>query len=303
MPRVFPTGHRHRGAGLTVADQPSLERAMILARHFGNTWYVNSAVAGGVAGSGDSWGSSFLTLQAAISAASAYDTILVAPTHAENISAAGSVTVSKALTIVGVGTGRGRPTFTWTATAGTFLVTAANVYIENCVFLGIGIDAVVTMFNVSASDCTMVGNEIEFARTSLVCLLGITITGTVNRFRFYHNNCHGAAAANCTNFVQIAGGGDSHEFVGNMIIGNFTTTLGCINNITTLCSRILIVDNLFVNATASATKVVVMLTGSSGIIANNRVGIGSGAAPFTIGSGHWCGNWSAAAVATDGTLV
>lgn len=304
MPRVFPTGHRHRGAGFTVADIPTMERAIILARQKGNTWYVDSAVPGGVAGSGDSWPSAFLTLQAAINAATAGDVIFVADTHAENISAAGTVTVNKAgVKIVGIGTGRRRAVFTWTATAGTWLVSSANVWIENLVFIGEGIDAVVTMMGITADDCTFIGCEFQIGKTSFVPLLGITITGAINRFKFYNNFVHGLAVANCTNFVQIAGGGDGHEFVGNSIKGNFTTTLGCINNITTLCTNIVITDNVFINATASATKVAVFLTGTTGFIMNNRCGIGSGAAPFTADAAHWSGNWSAAAVATNGTLV
>lgn len=304
MPRMFPTGHRHRGSGITVADSIGIERAMILSRHRGNTWYVDSAVPGGVAGSGDSWGSAFLTLQAGINAASANDVIFVGPNHAENISAAGTVTCNKAgIRILGTGVGRARPTFTWTATAGTWLVSSANTYIENMVFIGEGIDAVVTMMGITADDCTFVGCEFQIGKTSFVPLLGITITGAINRFKFYNNFVHGLAVANCTNFVQIAGGGDGHEFVGNSIKGNFSTGLGCINNITTLCSNVVITDNVFINATASATKVVVLLTGSTGFIMNNRCGIGNGVAPFTADAAHWGGNWSAAAVATNGTLV
>lgn len=236
--------------------------------------------------------------------ASADDVIFVMPGHAENISSAGIVTCSTAgCSIVGLGAGRLRPTFTWTATDGTWLVSAANVAIENCVFIGEGIDAVVTMFGITASDCSITECEFQIGKTSFVPLLGITITGTINRFKFYNNRVHGLAVANCTNFIQIAGGGDGHEFVGNYIKGNFTTTLGAINNITTLCTNILVHQNTFINATASATKVAVFLTGTTGAITDNRCGIGSGAVPFTADAAHWAGNWSAAAVATNGTLV
>ncbi len=196
-----------------------------------------------------------------------------------------------------------RPTFTWTTTDGTWLVSAANVSIDNCVFIGEGIDGVVTMFGITASDCTFTECEFQIGKTSFVPLLGITITGAINRFKFYRNRVHGLAVANCTNFIQIVGGGDGHEFVGNYIKGNFTTTLGAINNITTLCTNILVHQNTLINATASATKVAVFLTGTTGAITDNRCGIGSGAAPFTADAAHWSGNWSAAAVATNGTLV
>lgn len=304
MPRAFPMGHRHRGMGYSTAQIQQIDQASVLSRSRGNTWYVDSAVPGGVAGSGDSWGAAFLTLAAAIAAALPDDLILVSPTHAENISAAGTVTVNKAgLRIIGLGTGRRRPTFTWTATAATWLVSSASVYHENLVFIGEGIDAVVTMMGITADDCTFNSCEFQIGKISFVPLLGITITGAINRFKFYNNFVHGLAVANCTNFIQIVGGGDGHEFVGNYIKGNFTTTLGCINNITTLCTNVLIYQNVLINATAAATKVAVFLTGTTGGFFDNRCGIGSGAAPVTMDQGHRGGNWSAAAVSTDGTLV
>lgn len=236
--------------------------------------------------------------------ANADDVIFVMAGHAENISAAGTVTCATAgFSIVGLGNNRNRPTFTWTATAGTWLVSAANVSHENLVFIGEGIDAVTTMFGVTASDCSFTECEFQIGKTSFVPLLGITITGAISRFKFYRNFVHGLAVANCTNFIQIVGGGDGHEFVGNYIKGNFTTSLGAINNITTLCTNILVHQNTLINATASATKVAVFLTGTTGALTDNRIGIGSGTAPFTADAAHWSGNWSAAAVATNGTLV
>jgi len=302
MPGWFPTGHRRRGEGLGLDQLSEIERAQILSRHRGNVWYVDSnAVAGG---NGNSWSGAFLTVTLAMAAALADDRILIAPLHAENISTAAFIACNKAgVTLIGFGNGRRRPVFTWTATAGTITVTAADVSWQNCVFIGEGIDAVVTMFSVTADGCTFSNCEFQIGKTSFVPLLGITITGAINRFQFYDNYVHGKAVANCTNFIQIAGGGDGHRFEGNTIIGNFTTTLGCINNITTLCTNVVIVDNTFVNATASATKVAVFLTGSYGIIMRNRTGVGSGAAPFSMDAGYWAGNWSCAAVATNGTLV
>jgi hypothetical protein len=301
MASVLGTGHRRRGSGISGDNIAELERAIALAKYKNRSVYVDSSATAG--GNGDSWGGAYTTLVAALAAALVDDTIYVAPGHTENITAAGTITVSKAgVTIIGVGSGRRRPTFTWTATAGTWLVTAANVTMSNLVFIGTGIDAVVTMFNITADDCEFNNCEFDFARTSFVCLLGITITGAINRFKFFDNYAHGAAAANCTNFIQLAGGGDSHQFIGNTIVGNFTTTLGCINNITTLNSNITIRDNALFNRTASSTKVVVLLTGSTGIIANNRCGVLSAAVCFTSDACVWSGNWVASVAATVSTL-
>ncbi len=236
--------------------------------------------------------------------ANADDVIYVMAGHAENVASAAAIACATAgFSIVGLGNGRLRPTFTWTATDATWTVSAANVSMANLVFIGEGIDAVTTMFSVTASDCEFANCEFSIGKTSFVPLLGITITGTIHRFKFFGNFVHGAAVANCTNFIQIAGGGDGHMFIGNHIKGNFTTSLGCINNITTLCTNIVVRDNVLINATASATKVAVFLTGTTGFLMKNACGIGSGAAPFTADAAHWASNWSAAAVATNGSLV
>lgn len=266
-------------------------------------------------GSGGSNGNSGLkpteplaTLAAAISKVTANndDVIFVLSGHAENVATAAAIACSTAgFSIVGLGNGRNRPTFTWTGTAGTWTVSSANVSIANCIFVGTGVDAVVTMFAVTGDDCTFVGNQFDCAITSFVALLGITVTGT-DRFSFLNNHVYGRAAANMTNFLQIVGSsGKQKDYViqGNSITGNYTTTLGAINNITAACTDIVIRDNVIVNRTASATKAIVLLTGSTGMVMDNGFGIGSGAAPITGDAVHWARNWSAAAVASNGTLV
>lgn len=250
----------------------------------------------------------FSTLAYAVTrvTANADDVIYVMAGHAENIAAAATVACATAgFSIVGLGNGRARPVFTWTATDGTWTVAGANVTIENCVFVGTGIDAVTTMFAVTGNDCEFYGCEFDIGITSFVPLLGITVTGT-DRFRFLNNHVHGAAVANMTNFIQIVGSSGKQKdyvFAGNSIKGNFTTSLGAINNITTAMVNVVIRDNTIVNGTTSSTKCIVLLTGSTGMVMKNTFGIKSGAAPITGDQVHWAGNWSSAAVATDGTLV
>lgn len=235
------------------------------------------------------------------------DVIFVLEGHAENIVAAGTVTCSIAgFSIVGLGNGRARPVFTWsTLTTATWLVSAANVSIQNLVFVGTGIDAVVTMFGITGDDCTFSGCEFDCAITSFVALLGMTITG-VQRFSFYNNHVHGAAAANMTNFMQIVGVAGKQigfRIQGNIFTGNYTTSLGAINNITVAMVDAIITDNYIVNRTASATKGIVLLTGSTGMIMRNTFGQGSGNAPITADAVHRAGNYNVAAVSTDGSSV
>ncbi len=271
-----------------------------------DVYFVSSVTGTDAAGYGSSPDTPTATLGYALAnlvTASKGDVVFVLPYHVETIGAAAAIAQSKAgVSVIGLGTGRARPVFTWaTITSATYTIAGANSHIENCVFVGTGIDAITTMFAVTADDCEFVNCEFEFAKTSFVALLGITITGAINRFRMFGCYVHGAAVANCTNFVQIAGGGDGHQFVGNTFIGNFTTTLGAVNNITTLCSNVSIHDNVFINKTTSATKNLVFLTGSTGLIMNNAFGQGSGNAPITGDTIHRCGNATVAAVNTDGS--
>lgn len=242
-----------------------------------------------------------------LATASNDDVIYVLKGHAESIVAAGTIACSKAgVSIIGLGNGRQRPVFTWsTLTSATWTVSAANVTIKNCVFVGTGLDAIVTMFAITGDDCTIDGCEFDIANATNQVALGITITGT-DRFRFTNNHVHGTADAGCTNFIQCVGSAGKQKdylIAGNSVMGAFTTSLGFFNNITVAMVNAIFRDNHIVNLTASATKCIVCLTASTGLAMNNRFGIGSGAAPITMDAGWWSGNWSAAAVATNGTLV
>jgi len=277
----------------------------------GNTFFVcnRSGANGSNGNSGANPSQPLATVTQALALATANndDVIYVMAGHAETLGAAAAIACAKAgVSIVGCGAGRNRPTFTWATTAdATWTISAANVTLRNLVFVGTGIDAVTTMFAITGDDCSIIECEFDCAITSFVALLGITLTG-VQRFRFYYNKVHGDAVANMTNFLQIVGASGKcrhFEIVGNDITGNYTTTLGAINNITAAMVDVLIKDNTIVNRTASATKAIVLLTGSTGKVMGNKFGIGSGAAPITGDAVHWAGNWSAAAVATNGTLV
>lgn len=295
----FPNGVASFGVPvLSGADRP----------HTGTTYFVcNRTGSNGSNGnSGLTTGQPFLTLAYAVTrvTASVDDVIYVMSGHAENVATAAVIACATAgFTIIGLGNGRNRPTFTWTGTAGTWTVAGANVWIENCVFVGTGIDAVTTMFAITGDDCTFNNCEFDCAITSFVALLGITITG-VDRFKFFNNHVHGRAVANMTNFMQIVGSsGKQKDFliIGNSFTGNYTTSLGPINNITAAMTDIVVRDNTFVNRTASATKCIVLLTASTGMIMRNTFGVGSGAAPITGDAVHRASNGTVAAVNTDGS--
>ncbi len=233
------------------------------------------------------------------------DVIFVMKGHAETLGAAAAVAcASSGFSIIGLGNGRLRPVFTWaTLTSATWTIAGSNVFIQNCVFIGTGIDAVVTMFAVTGDDVAFDSCEFDHANATNQASLGITVTGT-DRFVFTNNRVHGTLNAGTTNFLQIVGAAskqNDYYIAGNSFVGAYTSSLGAINNITTAVVNMVVRDNLFINLTASATKNIVLLTGSTGVISKNSFGQGSGNAPIT-GDATWrLGNATVAAAATDGT--
>lgn len=273
-----------------------------------DVYFVSSVTGTDGVGYGTSPDSPTATLAYALAnlvTASKGDVVYVLPYHVESLVAAASIANSKAgVSVIGLGTGRARPVFTWgTLTTATWTISGANISISNCVFVGTGLDAIVTMFAITGDDVSFDGCEFDCAITSFVALLGITITGT-DRFRFTNNVVHGRAVANMTNFLQIVGASGKQKdyyIAGNSFTGNYTSGLGAINNITVAMIDVVIRNNVFVNRTAGATKNIVLLTASTGIIAQNAFGQGSGNAPITADACHRMGNATVAAVNTDGS--
>jgi hypothetical protein len=99
-------------------------------------------------------------------------------------------------------------------------------------------------------------------------------------------------------------GGDNIHIENNTIMGRYTTSVGCIRSQTTANTMLVIRNNVLANLTASSTKVIVLLTGSTGFISGNHMQILSGTAPITGDAACWCGgNYYAATIATGSTLV
>jgi hypothetical protein len=234
------------------------------------------------------------------------DVIIVLPGHVEAVTSATSLTLGVAgVSIIGIGNMVNRPKITiGGATTATINVTAANVALYNVKIDSTGINAIVAPITVTAGGFYMESCEHYFAKTSFVSLLGISFSTIAAATNFRMNNCymHGDPVANCTNYIQCVGG-DSMQITNSQIIGNFTTSLGCVNNITAVCTNILISNNVLQNLTASSTIVVTLFAGSTGSLINNRVQILSGSTPF-VGTGcMWNGNYISPTIATVGTLL
>lgn len=272
----------------------------------GSYFFVSSRV-GSNGNVGDKPERAFATIAKAVTActASAGDVIVCLPGHTEVVTAAGTIDVSKAgVTILGVGYGRQRPVITYTtATAASFNITAANVRVENVVFSGVGFDAITAMVNVSAADAQFINCEFETGNATNQATLGILTTAAADRLLVDGCHFHGSADAGTATAIRVVGG-DSARIVNSVFVGNYTTTLGAIDNATTACTNAAVINNRIFNRTASSTKAMTFQAGSTGQIARNDLQILSGTAPITGAAMSWVGgNYYAATIATAGTLI
>lgn len=225
------------------------------------------------------------------------DVIFVLPGHTENITGATDLAISTAgVSIIGLGQGTLRPTFTFTTAIGANIpITAANVTIKNVILDGTGFDAITSMVTVTAAGVRIVGNKFITANVTNQVALVLTTSALATDFVFDSNYVVGTADAGTTNGLQLVGG-DDMVITNNFFYGAYTTSLGPINQITTAGLRMLIAGNTLINATASSTKAIVLVAGSTGIIRDNRIGILSGTAAVTAAGMYVIQNISAAAV-------
>jgi hypothetical protein len=209
----------------------------------------------------------FKTLDYAIGrcTASKGDIIFLLPGHAETISAAGGITCDVAgVTIIGLGYGSLRPTFTWSATASTWLVTAANVTIQNIVCL-VSIDSVVKGIDISAAGCTL--DAVDFQETSAKQMLIFINTAAGANYLTVKNCYHVQAAAGSAKWIDLVGADWARILNNHFHVSASTHILG---GTTTESLEILVKGNTFLNTADAAC--VVLLANTTGFVVNNFAG-------------------------------
>jgi hypothetical protein len=225
----------------------------------------------------------FSTLAGALSncVASRGDIIMVLPGHAETVSSASALTLSKAgVAIIGMGAGNLRPTFTLgTANTATINVTAAQVAISNCLFKA-NFAAIASLFTLTtAKDFTLADCEFR-DNSSILNFAKIVDTNTtsndadglsIERCQFY-----GLGATSNTALIKMDGTNDRVSVIDCYVAHAATTAAGLMpiaaGKVVTnfVCSR-----NTFnlVGATDVTTGILITTDGStnSGMISRNLV--------------------------------
>lgn len=155
---------KYKKAQLKVRD---LEGAGFLTT--GNIFYLDS-VNGNSANDGTRSDKAVVTLVAAVAlcTASHGDVILIMPGHTESISSATALSLNIAgITVIGLSIGSLRPIFTLdTAATATINVTAANIAIENCVFVANFADVAAAFTTTTAKNFQL--RNCEFRDTSSI---------------------------------------------------------------------------------------------------------------------------------------
>lgn len=207
------------------ADGVALRNLPIFETFGGNVFWVNSATGGnGNKGTRDR---PFATLDYAIGRCSANngDVIMLAPNHAETITGAAGIAADVAgITVLGLGIGNQRPRFLMDGgTSVTFAITAADFYIENCVFAS-GHSNVVACFTTTKAHTKIIRCEFENNTTNEDFLTCVKATSTTD------NDSDGLAVIGCR---WITSDADDLEFIeinatlnGLIVRDNFVHTAG-----------------------------------------------------------------------------
>ena len=163
----------------------------ILSMHPGKVFYVSNSttpiVPGGNVGSDTRKGTinnpvATIARAVALCTAGRGDIVVVAPGHAETISSASALTLSKShVAIVGMGVGALRPTLTLdTATTATINVTAASVTVHNIIVTANFADIVAAFTTTTAKDFTLSECLIKATATNMNFLNVIDTNATTS---------------------------------------------------------------------------------------------------------------------------
>lgn len=245
----------------------------------GNVFYVCSVASGkwiaGVDAPGcGSYEQPFATVAYAIGKCTANqgDVIYVLPGHTESLTAAGSITCNVAgVSIIGLGNGNLRPTFTWaTSTAACWNISAANVTIKN-IKCTTSIDELVKLFYVTAAGVTL--DAVDYVQGSAAQALQFLLTTNAADQLTIKNCFHRQATASNGNtiWIQLVGTDESRILNNTIwITGKAATASICISGSTAVveCE---IVGNRIAWLGGTITSVINLVSGSTGIITDNRI--------------------------------
>ncbi len=256
----------------------------------GDVYYVHHS--GTSTGPGYEPASAFSTIAAALTACTASngDTVVVLPHHAESISSAGAITCSKAgVTVLGLGEGHARPLITWHTTDASWLITAAGVTIRN-IRTTVDVDEVVSMFAVSAAGVTF--DAVDHIDAGATQALQFLLTTAAADYLTIKNCRHVqfTAAGSAQKWIQLVGTDFTRIVDNTFLILAFAATTSHLISGSTAVVWCEVSRNMIMFTGATITIVMNFVTGSTGIVSENRIGSGTSVATAAVitGDGVFC---------------
>jgi hypothetical protein len=261
----------------------------ITQSHPGQVYWVSNATPtlpgqiGGSDGNPGTFNAPFSTLEYAVSRCTANrgDIIFIKPGHAETISSATALSFDVAgIAIVGLGAGTKRPTFTLdTAATTTIAVSADNISISNCRFIG-NFLSITSCFTVAAAAYFTIDN-CAFTDTSAILgfLSVVKTTVSVNSDFLQVSNCFIKSDATTKSVAPIV---VLNTMTGLTLTDNVVVQTVAQNNVSQFLSHAALVmtaalitgNKVYSVNTDSATGAFLVTTSAttgSGIIQNNVV--------------------------------
>lgn len=178
----FPKGFA-RGVSIRGIPLPQAQPGQVF--FVGNSSVLNPQQRPGSDGNRGTYLDPFATLNYAVNSVCVHargDTVFVLPGHKETISSAAILTLRKAgVAVVGLGSGSSRPVFTFTtATTANIPVSATDVSIQNCVFVGnfLSIASCFTAISASCVTSTIAGTTATLGTATGTVYPGASLMGT-----------------------------------------------------------------------------------------------------------------------------
>lgn len=236
----------------------------------GAIFFVHSGT-GNNGHSGKSPDQPLATIDAAVNKCTANkgDQIIVMPGHAENISSATSLVLDVAgILVVGLGWGRLRPTLSFTNAAGRIPISAANVVVDNLVFLGAVAD-VVSGITITGNDVILRNCEMASGGAALEFLQFLDIDAA-SRVRVQNCRIIASATAGTNTGIRIDAT-DDLVIEGCELRGDFTTAAISGNTGTGAAStNARLTDNVIENVDDTAGLLLDHHDNTTGVTSNNK---------------------------------
>lgn len=248
----------------------------------GNVFFVSSTMgANGNGGTSAAFPYATVVFALTQAVASNGDVIIVMPGHVETISDATTFALSKAgVSILGQGNGNARPTFTLdTANTATIPVSAANIAIDNCIFVA-NFLSIAALFTLSTARGFKATNCVFKETSNVLNFLNIfKSTGaanTVDGLTVVGNNWSGLGTTSVNSFILTANDIDSAVLQGNVVKLARTATAAVFATVTAgVLTNLICTDNTAISQQTADTGggfINVGGTTSNGVVARNYLG-------------------------------